>query len=154
MTYWSGRVVIVDSLIISLMAQTSLWSFESQSKQSSENEPGETLENQYVLRYVNLLDKAKWFVIMFWFLAVAGCIYPVMLLFPATRLFFEPPKGSETWRANVQLQKYFPQYVSEAVCVVLFQDQYENITSNYTQNLVETINNTLSAKGYDNLIGD
>jgi RND superfamily putative drug exporter len=113
------------------------------------------LVHPFVDRYVTFLERAKWLIMIFWLLAVGGCVYPVILLFPATRLFFDPPPGSPTAIANAVLGKYFPQYVNQEVCVVLLEGPKESILSNYTEDLIlNRIYGKLSEWGYDDLIVD
>jgi RND superfamily putative drug exporter len=99
----------------------------------------------FVERYVDILDKGKWFVMLFWLLAVGGCVYPVLLLFPATRLFFEPPAGSDTWVANQVLLEYFPEYVKQEVSVLMLTCDYDSVIGDYGRSVIEGIYDRLSA---------
>jgi uncharacterized membrane protein YdfJ with MMPL/SSD domain len=110
---------------------------------------GDTHVPRFIQRYVAFLEKAKWFVILFWVLAVGGCVYPALQVFPATRIFFDPPEGSDTYIANQILSKYFPQYVKEAVSVLLINTTAEPIAeSEYVRGIVEDVYDSLGKKGY------
>jgi hypothetical protein len=71
--------------------------------------------HRYSDRYVGSLEKAKWFVFVSRHLAIGGCVYPMLLLFPTTRLFLEPPRDQICDSRTRLSANIFPIYFSRSL---------------------------------------